>query len=194
MKSVIIGIQGGKGSTNEQAAYFFAKKYKWTNIEIQYLVSTENVLKALEDGQIEFGTFAWKSSLGGFVEETQKATQNHSFKKVDELTIPIDHTLLSKNTIDASKKIHIFSHPQALKVHSSFLKKEFSIVNIQEEVDTALAAEKLSTGKYPENSLVIAPKDCAEIYNLEVFQKELPSNKGYKTTIYLAEKPTRSPS
>lgn len=185
---ITIGIQGDRGSTNEKAAIFFANKYKWKEYKIEYLISTENVLRALQEGIIDFGTFAWESSRSGLVKETQEAIKKYKYKKIDEEKVQIDHALLSNSEIDKSKTIHVFSHTQALKEHKSFLQKYFPNVELIEEVDTAIAAKKLKNNEYPKNSIVIAPISCAKIYNLHVYMEDLPTNQGYFTVIYLAQK------
>ena len=184
-----IGIQGNEGSTNETACRFFAKKHGWRDFEIKYLITSENVLKALNNGEIDYGTFAWATSNGGHVAETKEAAKKYKFEKVDEHDFFPDHALLSNSEIDAAKTIHVFSHPQALAAHEDFLRSEFENVRLHEEIDTAVVAQYLSEGKYPKNSIVIAPADCAQIYGLKIFSSDLPANKGYKTTIFLVKKP-----
>ena len=44
-----IGIQGGKGSNNEQAMQELAQKKKLKNYEIVYLYETEKVIESLLD-------------------------------------------------------------------------------------------------------------------------------------------------
>lgn len=187
MKEIQVGIQGGIGSTNERACRFFAEKHHWQKYDILYLITTERVLEALHRGEIDFGTFAWESSRKGLVEETQEAIKKYDFQKIDEEKFQLDHALLSRESIDTSKTVHIFSHPMALEEHRIFLEKEFPNLKMIDEIDTALAAEKLKKGEYPENSLVIAPLSCAEIYGLGVYISDLPTNAGYITTIYLAK-------
>lgn len=99
-KKLKIGIQGDKGSTNERARKFFAKKHNFKNFEIKYLISTKNVLKALHKGEIDYGTFAWESSRSGLVEETQKAIRKYKYAKIDEENFQLDHSLLLKSPID----------------------------------------------------------------------------------------------
>ncbi|QQS61404.1 MAG: hypothetical protein IPN70_00505 [Candidatus Moraniibacteriota bacterium] len=190
MDGMRIGIQGDKGSTNERACFFFATKYGWKNSNIQYLITTENVLKSLERGDIQYGTFAWKSSRSGFVAETQKAIQKYSFEKVDEQDFQLDHALLSHSVIDIKRPVIFYSHPQALKEHKIALQNMFSQCVFREASDTALAAKNLRDGKYEKNSLVIAPLVCATLYDLDIFSSNLPSNVGYMTTIYLVKKRT----
>ncbi|MFA6393321.1 MAG: prephenate dehydratase domain-containing protein [Patescibacteria group bacterium] len=186
-KKLIIGIQGDRGSTNERAAGFFAKKNGWKDYEIKHLVSTENVLKALKAGEIDYGTFAWESRTG-LVGETRKAVKKYEFEKIDESKLQLDHALLSSSEINKNKTVKIHSHPQALAEHGEFLKKEFPKLKLINEADTGSAAKDLSEGKYPENSLVIASIVCAEMYGLSVYMKDLPSNAGYWVKIYLVGK------
>lgn len=183
-----IGIQGDIGSTNERACYFFAQKHGWKNFEIKYLITTENVLRALEKGEIDYGTFAYRSTKGGLIRETKEAVKKYKYKKIDEAKFQLDHALLKNSKIDKRKSVKIYSHPQALKVHKPFLVKEFPKLELIEEVDTAIAAKKLKEDEYPPNSLIIAPKSCADIYGLDFYVSDLPTNRGYITTIYLAQK------
>ena len=183
-----IGIQGDSGSTNERAAKHFASKRDWTDCKILPLRTTEKVLSALHEGSIDFGTFAWESSRAGLVQETQEAMRKFTFQKLDEVKLQIDHCLLSKGQILENNLIRVFSHPQAIKEHRGFLEKHFQEIKLHEEVDTAYAANKLQSGDYPTNSIVIAPKACAEIYGLDIYFDDLPSNMGYWTKIFLVSK------
>lgn len=183
-----VGIQGGKGSTNERACMYFAQKYGWKDLNVQYLITTKNVLKALHENSVDFGTFAWKSSRLGLVEETQEAIKEYAFKKVGEHDFQLDHALLLKDSIDTTKRVNVYSHPQALLEHKDSLTGIFPNWSLRKELDTALAAQYLSEGKYPKNTVVIAPLSCANLYGLRVFLRDLPKNAGYITTIYLAQR------
>jgi hypothetical protein len=188
LPKIVIGIQGGIGSTNERACKFFARKYGWKNFEIKYLISTENVLNALQKGEIQYGTFAWESTRGGLVTETQEATKKYSYLKIDEEKFQLDHAILCNSSIDKTKPVQIHTHPQALKEHKPFLIKEFKDPILIEEIDTAIAAKKMQNNEYPPNSGIIAPITCAEIYSLEIYLADIPTNQGYLTTIYIAER------
>ena len=182
-----IGIQGELGSSNHEAAQAFIKKHHFENPQIVPLRSTLRVLETLHAKEIDYGTFAWESSRAGLVEETQEAIKKYTYNKVDELKLPIKHLLLNRKStpIDLQSRVSVYSHPQALKEHRDFLESFFSDIELIEEADTGYAAMQLSNGNYPPNSLVIAIKTCAEIYQLETFKESLPSNEGYWTRILL---------
>ncbi len=188
MARLTIGIQGSRGSVNEKGCLFFASKYHWGDIEIKYLISTDNVLKELTEGTIDRGTFAWESTRAGMVRETQRAVHNYSFTLLDEEWFCPEHALLMKTPIETTQPIHIFSHPQALLEHKSYIISRFPNARLIDEIDTAVAAYNLEHDAYEKNSLVIAPIECAQIYNLSVFEKNLPTNEGYLTKIVLVQR------
>lgn len=186
--NIQIGIQGSRGSTTERACKFFTEQRSIIHYEIRYLISTENVLKALHKHEIDYGVFAWESSRAGLVQETQEAIKKYMFTIIAEHDFQIDHALLTNAQIDKSRMVYVYSHPQALKEHYNFLISAFTKVEFVDEVDTALAAKRLSENKYPKNSLVIAPIGCSKIYDLDVYHDNLPSNQGYFTKIYFVKK------
>ncbi|MFH1727572.1 MAG: prephenate dehydratase domain-containing protein [Pseudomonadota bacterium] len=185
---MIIGIQGGKGSSNEKACNEFCRKLNIHNYQIKYLISTENVLKELDQGKIDLGTFAVKSSRMGLVKETQEAIKKYPFKKIDEIDLKIDHAFLGVKKLNKGQYSRIISHPQALKEHKEYIQKQYPNAKLIEAKDTALAARRLKEGKYGCKTLIIFPKASAKIYQLKVIEDNLPTNKGYNTTFYLVKK------
>lgn len=185
MGKIRIGIQWDIWSTNERACKYFAEKHWWDNLEIKYLISTENVLKALKNKDIDYWTFAWKSSKAWLVSETQEAIKKYEYKKIDSNDFFPDHVVYSAWNIDKNKQINIYSHKQALLEHKPFLDSQFPDIQYNEEIDTGIAAKKLAQSSYWENSLVIAPINCWELFWLNTYISDLPTNKWYFTTLYL---------
>ncbi len=182
-----IGIQGELGSGNHLAAERFAERQGWTQFEIVPLRTTEGVLSELAQKAVDYGTFAWESVKGGLVAETQAAIEKFDYVKLDEIKIEIDHALLipRDQPLNPADTVHIYSHPQALLEHRSHLHQLFGRVELHDELDTAYAADQLARGVYPPNSLAIALASCAELYNLKIYQDDLPSNQGYWTRFFL---------
>ena len=182
-----IGIQGDKGSNNEKACLEFCKRQKITDYKIKYLISTENVLKNLQEEKIDFGVFAYKTMRKGLVAETEEAMKKYSFTKVNEVEIEMNMALLAKKQMKKSDFQFVYSHPQALEENVDYLKQAYPQADLIAAQDTALAARKLQKGKYDDYSLVIAPIECASIYNLEILEADLPANKGYFTTFWMVK-------
>ena len=185
---MIIGIQCGKGSVNERACNEFCRKRNISDYQIKYLISTENVLRELNQGKIDWGIFALKSSRAGLVKETQEAIKKYPFKKIDEINLDIDHAILGIRKLNNGQYRQIISPPHALMEHEKYIRKQYPNARFIKTKDTALAAERLKKGKYDSKTLIISPKTSAEIYQLKVIEDNLPTNKGYCTTFYLVKK------
>ena len=87
----------GRGEFSEEAGRVYAKKWlKSKRIKLDYLVTAEKVLSALEAGDIDIGIFAIENSNGGIVIEAVHAMAKHRFaiKKIFE--IEVHHCLLVK--------------------------------------------------------------------------------------------------
>ncbi len=180
-----IAIQGERGSTNEEALAGFARKHGWQDYHVTYAVSTEGVFRALAQGEADLGTFAIRTTRGGWVKESLKAIFQYRFCKLDQMEVPIHHALLYCGCFDRGKPVVVVSHPQAIKVHRPFLTEQFAHLSFQPEADTGLAARKLKDGAYPPNTLIIAPRSCAELYHLSVLPLYLERNRGYRAIVWL---------
>jgi prephenate dehydratase len=135
------------------------------------------VLKALEEGKIDFGISAIENSLGGLVWETINALSEFNCRIIDNFAIVINHVLLGVpgGTIDSIDTI--MSHPQALAQTRGTLardypdKKQVSGEGIL--VDQATAAAALAEGKLPPSTAVIASRVCAELFDLRILAEGL---------------------
>ena len=123
---VTIGIQGGKGSFNEEACKHFCKVHKIKNYKIKYLYTTEKVLDELHKGEIEYGQFAIENSRGGIVRESIEALTKYTCKIVDQFLYPINHYMLIHKDADLADIKRIMTHPQVIKQCYDTLKKKYS--------------------------------------------------------------------
>lgn len=77
----IYGIQGGKGSFNEEALRAYCKRESIADFEISYLYTTKNVLANVSSERIDYGVFAIiVNSVGGLVEETLEVIGSFTYK------------------------------------------------------------------------------------------------------------------
>ncbi len=184
---ISIGVQGDIGSFSEQAGKFFAEKQKIGDYKIEYLISSEGVLDAIEKGTVDIGIFAIENSQGGVVIESIEALAVHRCDIIEMFQILIEQNLLvlPGKSIGDIKAIH--SHQQALSQCREYLEKHFKNHPQIEETDTAKAACDLKAGKLPESAAVIANKTCAELYGLEVLQASIQDMKE-NLTMFIAIK------
>lgn len=183
-----IGLQGKAGSFSEVAAKEFAKKHQINNYELAYLVSSENVLRAVEHKEVDYGVFAMENAQGGVVIESVKALAKYRCHILDMFHIMIHQNLLTLPGVSMHEVSEIHSHQQALRQCRNFLATHFWGLPLIEEVDTAEAARRLQIGELSKTAAVIANKACADLYKLQILQADIHDLKN-NLTLFLAVTP-----
>ncbi|OGT65509.1 MAG: prephenate dehydratase [Gammaproteobacteria bacterium RIFCSPHIGHO2_12_FULL_45_9] len=183
-----IGIQGTRGSFSEVAAHTFAEKHAITPYEPVFLLSSENVLAAVEAKTVDYGIVAIENSQGGVVIETIFALAKHRCHIVDMFQIPISQTLLAHPAVKRTQLTAIHSHEQALRQCREFLRKAFPDLPLVEEIDTAEAGRRLMAGELPQTAGIIGNALCAEIYGLQILQRNIQDLET-NLTLFLGIKP-----
>lgn len=173
-----IGFQGDLFSNSQEAAIKFSKTLKLSKAEFIPLISSKNVVTALLKDEIQYGVMALRNKIAGIVEETQDALTD-KIELVDTLSLHIHHSLFKKNK-DAKIEF-VSSHIQALNQTKNYRKRYFSFLKEVETEDTALAAQKLSTGFYPENYAVICRKNAGTYYHLFLIKENIEDDKENET-------------
>ena len=188
----VYGIQGGKASFNEAAINFYFGKNNIRDAKVKYLYTTENVLRSLNRGDIDFGQFALDNTLGGIVGESLEAMSRYKFKIIDEFFIQIRHVLMKKNGVEYKDIDMIMAHPQVLKQCAATLKKNYPklklISGVGDLVDTANAAKALSLKKISETTAILGPKGLAELYNFEIIAEDLQDDNENFTTFLIVKR------
>lgn len=181
-----IGISGAKGSFSEEAARTYIGKSKLKNARIEFLISVENVLAALEAGTIDLGIFPIENSNGGIVIEAVHAMAKHRFQVKKIFEIDVHQNLLVKKGTTAGEIRSIVSHDQAIKQCRMYLKRLWPTVKLAEYADTAQAAADLASGKLPASTAVIASQRAAEAYGLDILEESIQDLKFNYTSFVAA--------
>ncbi len=182
-----IGVMGARGSFSEQAGELYAKKNNLENAEIMTLISAENVLTALNKGEIDRAIFPIENSNGGIVIEAVYAMSQHNFEIEGMFELDVHHMLLVHKGMTASHINTIASHDQALKQCRMYLKRTWPECDIMPYADTAKAAEDLASGLLPDTTAVIAPRRAAELYGLEILEESIQDLK-FNYTVFVVAK------
>lgn len=169
---LVFGIQGGRGSFNEQALIDYTKRHSIRSYQVKYLYTTAKVLAALHRGEIDFGQFAIHNSQGGIVQESIRAMSRYKFAIVEEFAILIRHFLMKRKDVDFSDVKIIMSHDQVFKQCRRTLEARFPTYRLltgrNDLIDHAKVAWALSKGKIDKNIAVIGPKILSELFDLEI--------------------------
>ncbi len=179
---LVVGIQGGRGSFNEQAAYHYLeqvrkKNFELLNFELLYLHTTERVLNALHCGEIDRGQFAMHNSLGGIVHESVAAMARYNFRIIEEFQIKITHNLMIRNDATIDDLETVMAHPQVFKQCSNNIKIRFPKLKLVsgegDLIDHAKVAELLSKKELPKRIGTMGSLAMAKIYELNVVDTDL---------------------
>ena len=101
--------------------------------------------------------------------------------------IPVSQNLLARHGVFMGDITEIHSHQQALRQCKDYLAKNFWTRPLIEADDTAEAARRLSEGKLPKSIAVISSEYCAELYDLNIIEKDIHDLK-HNLTLFLAVK------
>ncbi len=174
---LMVGIQGGRGSFNEEAARYYLERTPEMPFEFKYLHTTENVLRALHEGLVDRGQFAIHNSLGGIVTETVQATAKYNFDIIEEFAIKISHALMIARDANFNEVDTIMTHPQVLKQCHTNLEKKYNKLKQTsgdgDLVDHAKVAELMGRGEISKNVATMGSKVLAEINDLKLVEDNL---------------------
>lgn len=186
------GIQGGKGSFNEEAINYYLARTQSVRYKIKYLYTSSAVLRALHVGKIDRGQFAIHNSAGGMVEESIQAMANYKFKIIDQFAIQISHALMVRNDAEFSEITTIMTHPQVLSQCKQTLIQKYP--HLQQTsgkgklIDHAVVAKNLSEKVLPKHIATMGSKVLAKLYNLKIVEDNLQDLKENYTSFLLVER------
>lgn len=189
---ITIGIQGGKGSFNEEAIMYYLQKKKITRYKIIYLYTSANVAKQLHEGNIDQGLMATHNSVGGIVFETIAALAKYKCSIVKEFSIKISHALMIRNDARFEQIDKIMAHPQVFAQCTKTLAKKYPILRQVSGkgklIDHAYVAKQLSEGKLPKTTAVMGSKILANMYDLAILEDNLQDAAQNDTSFLLIER------
>lgn len=193
-ETLVVGIQGGRGSFNEEAALYYLNRSGIKNFRLAYLHTTERVLQALHEGAVDRGQFAIHNSLGGVVTESIDAMAKYLFDIIEEFSIKISHALMTRKDVSLSEITQIMTHPQVLRQCTATLSKKYSklhtISGDGDLVDHAKVAELLSQGKLAPSIATMGSKRLAEMYHLNIVEDNLQDLNDNFTSFLWVKRPS----
>ena len=172
-----IGIQGGRGSFNEEAITYWLKRAGITDFRIKYLYTSKNVLSALHAGEIDRGQFAIHNSVGGIVGESVEAMAEYKFEIVEEFAIKIAHALMIRDDADYEEVTTVMAHPQVFAQCKRTLPEKYPHLKLisgeGELIDHANVARQMAAHKLPKHVATMGSKVLADLYGLKVVEDNL---------------------
>lgn len=181
-----VAIQGEEGSFSEEAGV----KYWEKSVVFIPKRSSDEVIKAVEENEADYGLLPIENSLIGSVSTTYDLLLESHFPIIGEIITQISHYLLAFKKIPLKNIKRIYSHPVALSQCSSFL-QGLKHCEIIPNYDTAGSALKISREKDP-GIAAIASKHAAKIYNLEILAEKLEDYPNNQTRFIIISKTAKT--
>jgi prephenate dehydratase len=149
-----------------------------------------DVLDAVESGEVEQGFVPIENSIEGTVNFTQDALVfDHNLLIQREIVLDIEHCLLARKGVSISDLTGIMSIPVATAQCHSYLRKNFTTLEVRAANSTAEAAQ-LVAANLSEKLAAIAPRNAAKVYGLEVIAQDIADHQGNQTRFVLVGKDT----
>lgn len=161
----MVGIQGIEGSYSHRAVQLLlGKEVKWFPYR-----SFVECFSGLKSGKVDSILVPFENRITGIIPEVAELLFEHQVIFTQEISLPLDHTLLSKVPTTIEKISKIFSHPQAIAQCSNYLKK-LKNVEIIPVYDTAGAVEYLGNS---DSFAIIAGAHVKKLFHLHTVETNI---------------------
>lgn len=166
-ENLVVGYQGVAGSFGNEAMLKYFKNIK----EAKSYEKFEEVFKAVESGEIEYGILPVENSSTGGIGTVEDLLKEYNLYIVGEECIKISQNLVGIKgaTIDDIKEV--YSHPQGFEQSTKFFDKHKNY-NLIPYSNTAISAKLVSDLK-DKSKAAIASERAAKLYDLKIIKKDV---------------------
>ncbi|MFA5629631.1 MAG: prephenate dehydratase [Dehalococcoidales bacterium] len=187
MQETPVAFQGELGAYSEEAAVNFFG----SDIRLRPYETLEEVFKAVEKDEVQFGIVPVENSIEGSISKTYDLLLDSPLKVSGETELRVSHCLISNHgvTLDRIKKI--YSHPQALGQCQAFIKH--LKCELVPTYDTA-GSVKMIKEKRITDGAAIAGNRAAVIYDMNVINCEIEDNPNNFTRFFVLSREDLPPS
>ena len=181
-ENLVVGYQGVPGSFGNEAMLKYFKNIK----EAKSYEKFEDVFKAVEDGEIEYGILPVENSSTGGIGTVEDLLKEYNLYIVGEECIRISQNLVGIKgaTVDDIKEV--YSHPQGLAQSSEFL-YQHRYIEQRPFQDTAMAAKYVMDSKDSTKAAIASPLAC-KLYGLEMLKENVQNKKNNRTRFMVISK------
>ena len=174
-KNSRIVFQGTEGSYSQEAMF----RYFGKEINSFHVQKFRDAMEAIEEGSADFAVLPIENSTAGAVDEVFDLLVEFENYIVDELVLPVRHTLAGLPDATLSDIERVYSHPQALMQSARYLDEHRDWQQIS-VANTAVAARKVLEDDDVKKA-AICSEHAAEVYGLKVLDREINDNPANST-------------
>ena len=166
-ENLVVGYQGVASSFGNEAMLKYFKNIK----EAKSYEKFEEVFKAVESGEIEYGILPVENSSTGGIGTVEDLLKEYNLYIVGEECIKISQNLVGIKgaTVDDIKEV--YSHPQGFEQSTKFFDKHKNY-NLIPYSNTAISAKLVSDLK-DKSKAAIASERAAKLYDLKIIKKDV---------------------
>ncbi len=187
MEKKRVAIQGIKASFHEEAAFRFFGE----DIETIECNSFKQTCEELKNKKADYVVMAIENSIAGSILPNYSLLRDYHFQIVGEVYLPIQLHLLALPGVQFKDIKYVQSHPIAIRQCVDFF-DEYPHLQVIESNDTAACAKRIRDEQLTD-TVAIANKLAASLYNLEVLERRIESNKmNYTRFLILTDKITET--
>lgn len=166
-----VAIQGTKASFHEEAAF----KYFGKDIQTVECNSFKITCECLERKEADYVVMAIENSIAGSLLPNYTLLREYNFNIVGEVYLPIQLHLMALPGVKFEDVKYVTSHPIAIRQCIDFF-DQFPHIQVIESNDTAACAKKIRE-ELLTDTVAIANTLAAELYNLNIIERRIESNK-----------------
>jgi prephenate dehydratase len=178
-----IAVQGIAGSFHEDAAL----KYFNEEIEVVECKSFTSVCDLIDQDKVDYAVMAIENSIAGSLLKNYQLIRDYHLRIIGEIYIHIQMNLMVSPGTKSKEIKDIYSHPIALQQSMEFIEKYYPNARLHEGMDTAASAKLISEDK-PNDAAAIANLRSSRLYELEVLETGIETNKKNYTRFLVLSK------
>ncbi|MFC1918716.1 prephenate dehydratase [Chloroflexota bacterium] len=187
VEGLAVAFQGEIGAYSEEAAFQFFGPLT----QVKPCESLEDVFRAVEQGETQFGIIPIENSLEGSISRSYDLLLDSKLRVYGETELRIVHCLIANPETNLDFIKRVYSHPQALGQCQSFLRH--LDCELIPTYDTA-GSVKMIKEKGITDGAAIASTRAAEIYRMHVLAREIEDNPNNFTKFFILAKRDSPPS
>ncbi len=181
-----VAFQGIRGAYSEMALHeHFGKTVETVGCD-----SFDEVFELVIRDEVLYGFIPVENTIAGTVVENYDLLFANDVFVIAEVYLPVRHTLLAKKGARIKQIREAFSHPHALKQCKAYLKSHD--IRPVPTYDTAGAAQTVAAGERMDCA-AIASELCAEIYDMEILERNIQTNSSNTTRFFVIAKKENAP-
>ncbi len=166
-----VAIQGIRASFHEEAAF----RYFGEDIQTIECSSFRETCERLKNKEADFTIMAIENSIAGSILPNYSLLRDYHFVIAGEVYLPIQLHLLALPGVKFEQVKYVESHPIAIRQCVDFF-YEYPHLQIRESSDTAACAKRIRDEQLTD-TVAIANQLAAKLYNLDILERRIESNK-----------------